>query len=51
MIALMLALLATLLGGALFHLARTQPSLAVPLTVAITGVTLLATCVLGIVAR
>lgn len=47
----LLLLLAVLLGGALFYLVHTRPRLAVPLTVATADMTLLATCVVGIIAR
>lgn len=51
LIVLLLLLLTLLLGGALFYVVHTHPNLAVPLTVAMAGVTLLATCVVGIIAR
>lgn len=51
LIVLLLLLLTVLLGGALFYLVHTHPRFAVPLTVAMAGMTLLATCVVGIVAR
>ncbi|MEU5921553.1 hypothetical protein [Streptomyces sp. NPDC047141] len=51
LIVLLLLLLTLLLGGALFYVVHTRPHLAVPLTVAMAGMTLLATCVAGIIAR
>ncbi|MFB7657239.1 MULTISPECIES: hypothetical protein [unclassified Streptomyces] len=51
LIVLLLLLLTLLLGGALFHVVHTRPHLAAPLTVAMVGMTLLATCVAGIIAR
>ncbi|MEV8366687.1 hypothetical protein [Streptomyces niveus] len=51
LIVLLFLLLTVLLGGALFYIVHTRPRLAVPLTVAMAGVTLLTTCVIGIIAR
>ncbi|MBE8477457.1 hypothetical protein [Streptomyces justiciae] len=51
LIVFLLLLLTLLLGGALFYVVHTRPRLAVPLTVAMAGMTLLATCVVGIIAR
>ncbi|MZF90604.1 hypothetical protein [Streptomyces sp. SID5643] len=51
LIVLLLLLLTLLLGGALFYTVHTRPHLAVPLTVAMAGMTLLVTCVVGIIAR
>ncbi|SEC22744.1 hypothetical protein SAMN04490357_1493 [Streptomyces misionensis] len=51
LIVFLLLLLTLLLGGALFYVVHTRPHLAVPLTVAMAGMTLLATCVVGIIAR
>ncbi|WP_328299182.1 hypothetical protein OG389_16135 [Streptomyces sp. NBC_00435] len=51
LLVLTLVLLTALIGGVLFHLAFTRPRLAVPLSVAMAGMTLLATCAMGIVTR
>ncbi|MFJ3702413.1 MULTISPECIES: hypothetical protein [Streptomyces] len=51
LLALILTLLAALLGGALFSLVHSRPSLAVPVTVALAGMTLVVTCAVGIIAR
>ncbi|MEU8580252.1 hypothetical protein [Streptomyces abikoensis] len=51
LLVLMFLLLTVLLGGALFYLVHTRPRLAVPLTVAMTGMALLATCAVGIITR
>lgn len=51
LIVLLLLLLTLLLGVVLFYVVHTRPHLAVPLTVAMAGMTLMATCVAGIIAR
>lgn len=51
LLVLMFAVLTALLGAGLFHLVHTRPRLAVPLTVALAGMTLLVTCAVGIIAR
>ncbi|MFD5207625.1 hypothetical protein ACFWIP_08665 [Streptomyces anulatus] len=51
LLALILTLLAALLGGALFYLVHSRPSLAVPVTVALAGMTLVVTCAVGIIVR
>ncbi|MFE6196936.1 hypothetical protein [Streptomyces sp. NPDC057838] len=51
LILLILISLTALLGGALFYLVHSRPSLAVPVTVALAGMTLVVTCAVGIIAR
>ncbi|MEU5214640.1 hypothetical protein AB0G79_00350 [Streptomyces sp. NPDC020807] len=51
LLVLILILLTALFGGALFYLVHSRPSLAVPITVALTGMTLAVTCAVGITGR
>ncbi|MEU7388973.1 MULTISPECIES: hypothetical protein [Streptomyces] len=51
LLVLILILLTALLGGSLFYLVYSRPGLAVPITVALAGMTLVATCVVGVIAR
>ncbi|MEU6442471.1 hypothetical protein [Streptomyces sp. NPDC047046] len=51
LLVLILILLTALLGGALFCLVHSRPSLTVPVTVALAGMTLVATCAVGIITR